>query len=92
VGYFGPLKDVYLQEVGNWLVTNSGASVSTRHVAGLFRAAYIITVTSERPKMPSKLIEINHLTPNIISDGNFEQSMIICKNMMRDDNLERNKC
>jgi hypothetical protein len=88
VGFFGPLKVAYLQEVDNWLVTNPGKSVSQRHVTGLFRAACTRTATVEKAENAFAATGICPYKPNIISDEDFEPSETIRRDEMPDENLK----
>jgi hypothetical protein len=88
VGFFGPLKAAYSQEVDNWLVTYPGKAVSLRHVAGLFRTAYAKTATIEKAEHAFAATGIYPYRPNIISDEHFEPSEVTHKDKTPDENLE----
>jgi hypothetical protein len=77
VGFFGPLKAAYSQEVDNWLVTNPRKAVSHIHVSGLFSAAYNRTGTIEKAKNAFAATGIYPNRPNIISDEDLNHLRLV---------------
>jgi hypothetical protein len=88
VEFFGPLKAAYSQEVDNWLVTNPGKAVSQRHVAGLFRAAYIGIETIEKAENAFSATKIYPYRLNIMSDEDFKSSESTRRDELPDETLE----
>jgi hypothetical protein len=85
VGFLYFPKATYSQ-VDNWLVTNPGKT--RRNVAGLFRAVYTITATTEKAKDAFAAIGNYHYRPNVISDEDSEPPEITHKDKKPDENLE----
>jgi hypothetical protein len=85
---FDLLKAAYSQ-ADNWLVTNPSKAVTRRLVAGLFRAAYTITATTENANDAFAATGNYHYRSSIISDEDSEPPEITrSKDKKSDENLE----